>query len=109
MERTRELNGAEVPVDDIRKKFYLVDPQTKQKILIREMTDAQLTGFRAGVSHLSAEKMKAVMTRMQILIPALDMNLLLTMLDDANTYVSLRFVLDYEQNRRANLPSEVPA
>ena len=109
MERTRELNGAEVPIDDVSKRFYLVDPVTKQKVLIREMTDAQLVSFRAGVSHVGDAKMKAVMTRMQILIPALDVNLLLGMLDEANTYASLRFLLDYEQNRRANLAQETAA
>jgi hypothetical protein len=107
MERTKELNGAAVPIDqtDQSGRFYLVDPATGARLLVREMTDAQLASFLAGTKHFSEVKMKAVVTRLTLVAPALDANMLITMFEQAATHLALATVLDFEQNRRANAPA----
>lgn len=110
MERTSEASvngqaGEPHMGPDPKTAFYLIDPTTKQKHLIRDMDDAQLAAFHAGVSHVSREKVKVVLTRLQLLLQPIDVSLCMGMLDDAFTTVSLQMVLEYEQNRRKNLPA----
>lgn len=112
MERTSELNGAEVKLGptDPKTRFCLTDPTTGARVLIREMNDAQLATFLAGVAYLSQTKLKAVLTRLQLLMNPLDANMLISMFEQALTNAALRMVLEYEQNRRVNLAAaELPA
>jgi hypothetical protein len=114
MERTKELNGAQINTPlttDVKTQFCLIDPNTGDRILIREMTDAQLASFGAGVNHVSKSKLQAVLTRLQLVLNPLDSNMCITMFEQALTNAALLLVLQYEQNRRANAaaPAEVPA
>jgi hypothetical protein len=106
MERTRELNGVGVDIStksqDQATQFCLVDGATGDRLLIREMTDAQLASFGAGVNHVSKTKLKAVLTRLQLVLNPLDANMCITMFEQALTNAALLLVLQYEQNRRAN-------
>jgi hypothetical protein len=109
MEATKESgNGAAAP--GTVRDFYLVDPATKQKHFVREMTAAQLASFRAGVAHMSMEKTKAVITRLQFIADPLNANMLINMFETAMTTAALLMVIEYEQNRRINggaLPDHV--
>lgn len=105
MERTRDLNGAAVSTAlamDSKTQFCLIDPNTGDRILIREMSDAQLASFGAGVNHVSKTKLQAVLTRLQLVLNPLDANMCITMFEHALTNAALLLVLQYEKNRREN-------
>jgi hypothetical protein len=106
MERTRELNGAGVDIStksqDQATQFCVVDATTGDRLLIREMTDAQLASFGAGVNHVSKTKLQAVLTRLQLVLNPLDAHMCIGMFEQALTNAALLLVLQYEQNRRAN-------
>lgn len=111
MERTNEkVNGTEKHGHpDPKNAFYLVDAANGEKCLVREMDDAKLAGFRAGVAHVSKEKMKSVLVRLQLLLSPLDANMCIAMFEQALVQAALLMVLEYEQNRRANVAAELPA
>lgn len=114
MERTDEIKpngqaGEPHMAPDPKTAFYLIDPATKQKHLVRDMTAAQLEAFRAGVSHMSQGKMKSVLARLQLLLNPLECNLCLQLFEQAVTTAALLMVLEFEQNRRLNLPAETVA
>jgi hypothetical protein len=89
---------------DSKTAFNLVDPATKQRYLVREMSHAQLASFRAGVAEVSHAKMKATITRLSLIVPnPLDASLIITLFEQAVINAALLLVLEYEQNRRANL------
>lgn len=105
MERSRDLNGKIGPsTQDIKTAFHLVDPATGEKKTIREMSDADLAAYRAGFAEVGGSKLKAVVTRLQLIVRnPLDANMLVEMIESAMIDSALLSVIKYEQNRRANV------
>ena len=105
------MNGKTGPsTQDIKTAFHLVDPATGEKKTIREMTDVDLSTYRAGFAENGSRKLKAVITRLQLVVGnPLDANMLIEMIESAMIDSALLSVIKYEQNRRANVAAAVPA
>ena len=77
--------------------------------MIRQMTDVELASYRAGVAGVTDGKMNVALTQLMRAIPnRLDAHLCLKAFEDAMQNAPLLAVIEYEQNRRANLAAAPP-
>jgi antitoxin component of RelBE/YafQ-DinJ toxin-antitoxin module len=84
--------------------FSLVDPATGKRITVREMTDEEIIRHSRNVAAQIGDRMNRAMRALAQQVP--DQSQLppvLALLEQCRMATGMSMVLEYEQNRRANV------
>jgi hypothetical protein len=84
--------------------FSLVDPASGKRITVREMTDEELTRHSRNIAAQIGDRMNRAMQALaqQVQDPS-KLSPVLALLEQCRMATGMSMVLEYEQNRRANV------